>query len=98
MIIPFTSLINLYFIHPESPVSCVPMKAGKLFSSIACDPVTPTQFLVSSKTTVTFFSLDPATSQLLSHNPGSVEKEFGKSCGHLTQSIYLRYSKEADKL
>ena len=37
------------------------------------------------------YSLDPATSQLLSHNPGSVEKEFGKSCGHLTQSIYLRY-------
>ena len=67
------------------------MKAGKLFSSISCHPAISTQFLVSSKTTVTFFSLDPATSQLLSHNPGSVEKEFGKSCGHLTQSIYLRY-------
>ena len=40
------------------------------------------------------YSLDPATSQLLSHNPGSVEKEFGKSCGHLTQSIYLRYLQE----
>ena len=75
----------------ESPVSSVPMKTGKLFSTICCHPTIATQFLVSSKTTITFFNLDTSTSQLLSHNPGSVEKEFGKSCGHLTYSVYLRY-------
>ena len=79
---------------PESPVASVPLRAGKVFSVIACHPANTNQFLVSSKTTVTFFSLDPATSELLSHNPGSVEKEFGKSCGHLTQSVYLRNSRQ----
>ena len=79
---------------PESPVACVPLKAGKVFSVVACHPTNMNQFLVSSKTTVTFFSLDPATSELLSHNPGSVEKEFGKSCGQLTHSVFLRHSRQ----
>ena len=57
-------------------------------------PVNPDQFLVSSKTTVTFFSFDQASSELSSHNPGSIEKEFGKSCGHLTQSVYMRNSRQ----
>ena len=77
-------------LYPESPVCCVPMKAGKVFSSISVHPLVPAQFLVSSKTTATFFSLDQDTCQLASHNPGSVEKEFGKSCGHLTHSVFLR--------
>ena len=76
---------------PESPLSSVSLKSGKLFSSISVHPTIPAQFLVSSKTTLTFFSLDSSSSQLSSHNPGSVEKEFGKSCGHLTQSIFLRW-------
>ena len=79
---------------PESPVSCLPLKSGKVFSVIACHPSNPNQFLVSSKTTVTFFCLDPVTSELQSHNPGSVEKEFGKSCGQLTQSVFLRNSRQ----
>ena len=79
---------------PESPVASIPLRAGKVFSVIACHPVNANQFLVSSKTTVNFFSLDPATSELLSHNPGSVEKEFGKSCGQLTHSVFLRNSRQ----
>ena len=75
---------------PETPVSCTALAHNKLFSYIAVHPRDENQFLVSSKTTATFFLLDTNTSELRSHNPGSVEKEFGKSVGHLTQSVYLR--------
>ena len=66
----------------------------KVYSFVGAHPTLPDQFLVSSKTTVTFFSFDPNTSELGSHNPGSIEKEFGKSCGHLTQSVYLRNTRQ----
>ena len=66
----------------------------KVYSFVGVHPANPDQFLVSSKTTVTFFSYDQSSSELCSHNPGSIEKEFGKSCGHLTQSVYLRNTRQ----
>ena len=71
---------------PEGPLSCVPMRQGKVgilllllllvqvYSQVAVHPVHPDQFLVSSKASLTFFTFDQSSSQLHSYCPGSVEK------------------------
>ena len=79
---------------PESPLASTPLRAGKVHTQVSVHPCKPEQFLVSSKTALTFLTFDTVTSELASHNPGSVEKEFGKSCGHLTQSVFLRGSRQ----
>ena len=79
---------------PEGPLACVPMKPGKVWAQVASHPTLPNQFLVGSKTSVTFFQFEQSSGELASHCHGSVEKEFGKSCGHITQSVYLRHSRQ----
>jgi hypothetical protein len=47
-------------------------------------------FLVTSKTTATFFSYSKRRGELAVNCPGSIDKEFGRSSGHITQALFLR--------
>lgn len=82
--------------EPDCPVSCVSLPSGKVYSCLNTHPLQQSRFLVSSKTTCIFFTFDETRGELLQHNPGSVEKEFGKSSGHLVHTLFIRqvFSKE----
>ena len=75
---------------PESPLASIAVRNGRLFSCLSVHPVEPTLFLVTSRTTATFFNYSEDKGELLQHNPGAVDKEFGRSAGHLMQAIFIR--------
>ena len=76
--------------EPECPLSCVSTPSGKMFSCLNVHPLQSNRFLLSNKTSCIFFMYDETRGELLQHNPGSVEKEFGKSSGHLVQTLFIR--------
>jgi hypothetical protein len=57
---------------------------------ISVHPTLSHLFMATSKTTASFFSYSARRGELLATCPGSVDKEFGKSSGHLTQALFLR--------
>ena len=75
---------------PESPLCRMQLKSAKIYNRVVAHPTEANLFLVSSKTTVLFFYYDEDRGELLQTNPGSVDKEFGRSSGHLTQTIFIR--------
>ena len=75
---------------PESPLARLPLKSGKVYNHLSAHSKEPSLFLVTSKTTCLFFSYDDTHGELLQNNPGSVDKEFGRSSGHLTHTIFIR--------
>ncbi len=58
--------------------------------AVSVHPTLSHLFMATSKTTASFFSYSARRGELLAASPGSVDKEFGKSSGHLTQALFLR--------
>ena len=58
--------------------------------SLSVHPTQSDLFLVTSKTTATFFNYSSRRGELLATCPGSIDKEFGRSSGHVTQALFLR--------
>ena len=77
---------------PESPLAIMSLKSGKIYNHLTPHPCEASMFLVTSKTTCLFFNYDDTHGELLQCNPGSVDKEFGRSSGHLTTAIFIRYT------
>ena len=67
--------------------------------SLSVHPTQSDLFLVTSKTTATFYNYSSRRGEQLATCPGSIDKEFGRSSGHVTQALFLRnrrYTAAAD--